>query len=587
MLHQRCDRQRLDRSGRGLALTLLTVLFLTGCGGESPTPTPVSPNPTQTNESSPETPAEPAWFVEVAQSIGVDWVHRSGANREKLLYLPEIVCGGAALFDADRDGDLDLYLVQGGLAATPGSPASKNAYYVNQGDGTFVDRTEASGAAASGYGMGVAANDLDGDGDIDLYLSNAGDNIVLLNDGDGTFTEARDALGATGSGLTASVAFFDLEGDGDLDLFVTEYVGWTPLSEFKCSGSRTGGDYCQPNNYQAETADRLYRNDDGRFVDISRAAGIHEAQGYGLGVVTGDFDGDGRLDVFVANDGTHNHHWYQTSPGVFEERGLRFGTAVNLAGRVEAGMGVAAVDVDGDLDLDLFLSHLHQESNTLYLNEGSYFEDATDRYGLGGSSLPYTGFGLGFYDFDGDADLDLFVANGRVMRPVRETQTSDPYAEPNLLYVNDGKRFVPHSKEGGTDTPLILTSRGVSFGDIDNDGDIDAVVVNRDAPVSILRNVRGDDAAEHWVGFSVRDGEAAFAHGARVQVIAGGKAQSRTIDPHSSYLSSNDARAHFGLGAATAIDPVRVTYADGTVEVFEVPAIDRYVPLVRGEGSKP
>ena len=567
-----------------IALFVGSLPLITGCGEQGAATPPATSGSNRAELA--QTPTEPAWFSECAKESGVDWTHRSGANREQL-YFPEIVCGGAALFDADRDGDLDLYLVQGGRASAPGGESGANALYFNRGDGTFEDRTAASGAAGRGYGMGVAANDFDRDGDIDLYISNAGDNLLLLNNGDGTFREAPNAQGAKGSGLTASVAFFDLEGDGDLDLFVTEYVRWSPISELKCSGSSAGADYCQPNNYKAETADQLYRNDGGQFVDITESSGIAAAKGYGLGVVTGDFDGDGRIDVFVANDGTHNNHWYQTRPGFFEERGLRIGTAVNLSGRIEAGMGVAALDLDGDLDLDLFLTHLHQESNTLYLNEGSYFDDATDRFGLGGSSLPFTGFGLGFHDFDQDADLDLFIANGRVGRPLGKTPTQDPYAEPNLLYVNDGKRFTPHPMAGGTATREIFTSRGAAFGDLDNDGDLDVVVVNRDAPVSILRNERGGDSGHHWIGFDVRDGSASFAHGARVRITAGGVTQTRVIDPHSSYLSSNDSRALFGLGPAETLELVEVTFADGTVESFEVGAVDRYVTLRRGEGKKP
>ncbi|MGA1534257.1 MAG: CRTAC1 family protein [Planctomycetota bacterium] len=563
-------------------LRLLTLLLLVGCGGGD-APAPAGGGAGGSPAPAPATdPSEP-WFEESAEAAGLDFLHVSGADPERL-FLPEIVCGGAALLDYDGDGDLDLYCVQGGRIPTPLAEVSTDRLYRNRGDGTFEDVTTEAGAGVRGYGMGCAANDFDGDGDIDIFVSNVGPNVLLRNRGDGTFEQVPDAAGAAGDQLTASASFFDADADGDLDLFVTEYVGWSIAGEIACSTPRMGHDYCQPNNYQSPTADHLYRNDAGRFVDVTEESGIGRARGNGLGVVTGDFDGDGRLDLFVANDGTHNHHWLQTSPWVFEERGLTAGTAVNMQGRVEAGMGVAAIDIDGDDDLDLFLSHLLQESNTLYLDQGGYYDDATDRYGLGGSSMPYTGFGLGFHDFDLDGDLDLFVANGRVMAPV-ENVPADPYEEPNLLYEFEAGRFRVVTPRGGTSPEIVETSRGAAFGDVDNDGDVDIVVVNRDGRLSYLRNRREALSDHHWVTFDVREGSGAFAQQAQIRLEAGGRRQTRVVDPHSSYASSNDPRAHFGLGAVDAIDGVEVRWADGTVERFAAPPVDRIVRLIRGEGE--
>ncbi|MCA8960516.1 MAG: CRTAC1 family protein [Planctomycetes bacterium] len=568
-----------------LPAALSLLLSLPGCDSRPTTPSASGgvTNTTPGSSGSPTNETGP-WFSERASPAGLQFRHRSGSDPQGRLYLPEIVCGGAALLDYDNDGRLDIYLVQGGRIGLAPGDQPPNALYRNLGNGKFEDVTAAAGASGEGYGMGCAAGDYDGDGDMDLYVTNVGPNILLENRGDGTFTLLPNANGAAGSGLTSSAAFFDYDADGDLDLVAVDYVGWSKESEISCEGGR---DYCQPNNYEAPTIDHLYRNDGGTYVDVTHEAGIDRAKGYGLGVVTGDFDEDGRMDFFVANDGTHNHLWIQVDGGRFEERGMMTGTAVNQSGRVEAGMGVAAIDVDDDGDLDLFLSHLRQESNTLYINEGTHYVDATDRYGLGGSSLAFTGFGLGFFDFDLDRDRDLFIANGKVALRDKDRRSSRGYSEENLLYEMRDGRFEVVRPLGGTDPTIIETSRGAAFGDLDDDGDIDIVVVNRDAPPSLLINRWADDGSRHWIEFDVREADGRLALHARVQVDQSGRVQSREVDPHSSYCSSNDPRVHFGLGEQTEDSTVEVRWTDGTIERFGPFPMDRLHPLRRGDGRRP
>jgi hypothetical protein len=550
------------------------LLCLAGC---SPTS---APEP----EVSVEEVTGPTWFTDVAAASGIDFVHDAGQRGERFLF-PEIACGGGGLFDADGDGLLDVYLVQSGELPEGAAERPPNRLFRNRGDGTFEDATESSGTGDRGYGMGCAVGDYDGDGDTDLYVTNYGANALYRNDGEGAFTNVADAAGVDCSGWSTSACFLDADGDSDLDLFVANNVRWSESVEMDCFADDGRPDYCGPSNYNAPAADVLYRNDgDGTFTDVSERAGIAVAFGNGLGVVAGDFDNDGHQDVYVANDGMPNQLWLGRGSMKFEEEGLFAGVAVNDVGAAEAGMGVCSEDLEDDGDLDLYVVHLRQETNTFYRNQGGTFVDATARVGLSAGSMPMTGFGVGLFDFDHDGWLDVYVANGRVKLGARSL-TDDPYAEPDTLHRGtEGARFHAVSPVGGVVPGEPKTGRAAAFGDIDNDGDIDVLVVNRNAAPSLLRNDRGVDG--NWILFRVLETGGGDALGARVSLDFGGRSVMRDVRSGFSYLAANDARVHFGLGAAAGVQNVRVQWTDGTEELFGEFGAGAIVALRKGAGTR-
>jgi hypothetical protein len=549
---------------------MLTV----ACGGSSAPATTSTPTTAATAASAP-------WFQEVAAASGVTFLHRSG-HEGQVFRLPEIMGGGAALFDMDGDGDLDLLLVQSGrLGSADDGP--RHRLYRNDGRGRFEDATAGSGIDVPGYGMGVATGDVDDDGDVDLYLTNLGANVLLLNDGRGRFTDATGRAGVAAGGWSTSAAFADLDVDGDLDLFVTRYVAWEPGREKQCFSLTGVVDYCSPKNYDAPSSDLLFLNrGDGTFVDRSVASGVAGARGNGLGVVVDDVDGDGRPDVFVANDATPNHLWMNQGGGRFREEALTRGVAIDQDGAPKAGMGVHAADVDGDFDNDILVMNLDTESDSFFRNDGAFFVDATSMVGLRVASRRYTRFGMAMHDFDNDGRLDLYEANGRVGLQ-GETFAADPYAEPNLLFRGlDGARFDEVQPRGGVAAPLVATSRAAAFGDLDDDGGLDLVVANRDAGPSVLRNVA--PSRGHWAQFRVSTARGRDALGATVLVTAGGRTQRRDVRSAYSYLAANDPRVHVGLGTATAVDHVDVRWPGGGVERFGPFPADTVTRLVQGQG---
>jgi hypothetical protein len=553
----------------GLA-SLATLAIIGGCGE----PSPRAPSAAGAAD-------QPPWFVESTAARGIDWVHRSGHQPGRYLF-PETVCGGVAMLDFDGDGWLDLYFVQAGDLAAPPQSMPGDVLYRNSGDGTFSRVTD-PGAIIRGFGMGAATGDFDNDGDADLYLTHLGPNVLLRNDG-GRLTDVSSAAGVALPAWSAGSAFLDYDADGDLDLFVANYINWVLTAERRCYAPSGLSDYCHPNNYEAPARDTLFRNNgDGTFTDVSVAAGLNAAFGNGLGVVCADFNGDARTDIFVANDGMRNQLWLNLGDGRFIDGALLAGCAIDQDGQAKAGMGVDAADLDDDGDFDLLVVNLHNEIDSLYRNEGTYFTDAAPAAGLGLVSRAFTRFGAAFIDFNNDGWLDLYEANGRVRRQT-PVYGNDPFAEPNTLFRGgpDG-RFTEVLPRGGTSPLLAHASRAAAFGDLDNDGGIDVVVVNRDGPAYLLRNIvpsRG-----HWVLLRVLDEHGRDALGAEVRGTVGARTITRIVRTAYSYCAAHDPRVHVGLGSATTLDGLTVRWPDGAAESYGTIEADRVVEIRRGRGS--
>ena len=548
-------------------------------------------------------PVEPAAgaFVDRAAELGIDFVHFNGMYGA--FHYAEIFGSGAALFDYDNDGDLDLYLVQGGMLDPdrrssdaifpPAGPPADRLYrneLTESGELRFRDVTAEAGIDSSGYGMGIAAGDYDGDGWVDLYVTNFGSNLLLRNRGDGTFEEATERAAADDPRWNTSAVFLDYDGDGRLDLFLTAYVDFTLDNHKECFSSTSAIEYCGPTSFQPLPQKLLRNRGDGTFEDVSVEAQITRDYAAGLGVVWADFDGDRRVDLYVASDSLPNALWLNSGDGTFRNEALLAGCAVNENGKAEASMGIDAADFDGDGDEDLFMTHLVEETNTLYRNDGDgAFDDYTMEADLGAPSHSSTGFGTAWLDFDNDGLLDVAVVNGAVASIEALRRAGDPFPldQRNQLFRGVGEgRFEEWTERAGPGFELVEVSRGLAVGDVDNDGDPDLVIVNNSGPARLL--VNGGGAANRWVGLRVTDAAGRIdALGARIELrLADGRSSWRTVRPGAGYCSSHDPRLLFGLGASGRIEVVTVHWPDGTLERWsDVPA-GSYTTLRRGSGER-
>ena len=526
-------------------------------------------------------------FVDITAAAGLDFVHVSGDEEQR--FIIETMGGGAAFFDYDSDGYLDLYLVNGTRRDEP-PPAAISRLYRNEPDGSagrrFADVTATTGVGGRGWGMGCAVADHDNDGDVDLYVTYWGENILYRNDGAGGFTDVTTEAGVGDDGWSASAAFGDLDADGFLDLYVTNYLEFdlaAPPNDGKpCTDYRGLEGLCGPNGLPAQP-DVLFRNRGaGRFEDVSRSTGIDRQKFPALGVAFADYDNDGDQDVYVANDGFPNLLYRNDGGWDLNEVGSIAGVAYSEEGRTQAGMGVDFGDYDNDGDLDLFVTNFSNDVNTLYRNEGGgEFSDATASGGLSGLARPYLGWSATFFDADNDGWQDLFVANGHLYPQLDAQSKSLRYAQRNLFYWNDGGTFVPVGAAAGVALEIEKVSRGSALGDFDNDGDVDMVVVNLNDAPSLLRNEGGN--ARSWLGLEL-EGEASNRDGigARVRLTSGGRTQTAEVRSAYGYQSGHDRRLLFGLGDQERVDHVEITWPSGLVQQLKDPGLRQYVKVREG-----
>ncbi|HQU73009.1 MAG: CRTAC1 family protein [Calditrichaeota bacterium] len=540
---------------------------------------------------SPEKPADGfgGELKDISAQAGISFHHDAGENGS--YFIPEQVGSGVALFDADNDGDIDIYLVNARShdGSQPPGQWSRNQFFRQEGEGRFVNATAESGLGDQGFGMGAAAGDYDNDGDLDLYLTNYDEDQLFQNQGDGTFRNVTTEAGIRNPRWGCSATFIDYDRDGFLDIFVANYLQID--STITCTDRSGRPEYCGP-DFQPAAPDVLFRNNgDGTFSDVSFASRIGLTERRGLGVVAADFNFDGYPDLYVANDGDENTLWINRKDGSFVDQGLPMGVAVNRLGAREAGMGIAIGDVSGRLTQDILVTHLEGESNTLYLNQGLMgFEDASQKADLERMELlSYTGFGVGLADLNLDANLDLVIGNGRVKRLPGVYETGEKfwsgYAEPNLVFEGlGGGRFRNVSAAFPEYSAPVETSRGLAFADIDNDGDIDFLVSNCGGPARLYRNDL--QRKGNWVMLTLYDPALKrVVNNSRVLLSAGGKKMSAEVIPGYSYLSSNDHRVHFGLGEIQSIDKITVTWLGGAVEDFTELAVNRHLTLEKGKGK--
>jgi len=531
-------------------------------------------------------------FTDATKAAGIDYRNVCGLEPEEKGWIMEGMGAGAAWLDYDGDGKLDLYIVNGSKYDQKPDAGEPNQLYRGNGKGVFVNVTEKSGAGDRGWGYGVAVGDIDNDGDPDIYVTNNGPNVLLLNNGDGTFKDITAKAGVAGLNVwSTSTGFIDIDNDGDLDLYVGNYMiadrtkvarRASDEADAVACAYRGVAVYCGPMG-QVPVQDVLYRNDgDGRFTDVTRESGVWlQKPRFCLGVAMGDFDNDGLQDIYVANDSVQNSLWKSRGDGTFVDVGVMSLAGLNGDGRPQAGMGTAFGDYNGDGWLDIVVCNFSYDLNTVYRNLGGkmYLDDSA-AVGLGVTNMSLS-WGTGFYDFDLDTDLDLFIANGHLYPEVDGHDLGTRFRQENHLFINRGNRFVESSSKAGPGFAVLRSFRGAAFGDHDDDGDIDIFVVPLDDVPLLLRNE--GTPGRHYLRVmlegtrSNRDGL-----GARVTLTSDGRKQIRERASGGSYLSSSDPRLHFGLGATDRVERIEVRWPSGTRDVLTNVEVDRTITIREG-----
>jgi len=553
----------------------------------------VSPTPTTAAKQAPN--VVPGRFVDITQQSHIDFLAQASHTSKK--YLIETMGSGVALFDYDNDGRLDIFFANGAPLSDPTSkgtiplktgPKYWNRLYHQKPDGTFEDVTQKAGLQGVGYDMGVAVGDYDNDGYDDLYVTGLGGNHLYHNNGNGTFTDVTESSGTRGSGWSTSATWVDLDNDGLLDLVVLRYVKWD-FDDIWC-GEHTEGhrSYCHPDVFEPITP-LVYHNDGhGHFTEIAAKSGLNRP-GKGLGISIGDFDGDGKVDVAIANDSMVEYLYRGKGDGTFEELGMPAEIAVDGEGRTYAGMGIDLQDFDNDGLPDLIITNLANQKYALYRNngDGSFSYDSYVS-GIGGMTLLHSGWGIKFLDYDNDGRKDLLIAQGHDLDTVELNYPQLHYKEPPLLAYNTGKNFVDVSSQSGDVFNQRWAGRGLAVGDIDNDGRVDAVFTTNGGPAYVLRNETKTD--NHWLTLllvghkSNRDGI-----GAVVKLTTAAGPQWVTVTTGGSYLSASDKRVHFGLGAASLAASIEIRWPSGILQTLNNVHADQILTVNEPtpQGSKP
>ena len=607
-------------TGGGLALALF--MGLPGCGGPAALPDSPVAGPAAPAQAAPSPPAakpalrpvshvegdrqanflpetivltkqkesSPFRFAEIARDSGIDFVHFSGMTEAK--NFPTANGSGAAVFDFDNDGKLDIYFATATLLPLGTGKKGPNRLYKNLGGNKFQDVTESSGLGFAGFCHGIVVGDIDNDGDQDVFLCNYGPNVLFLNNGDGTFRDISKTAGIDKPNWSSGGAFLDYDNDGDLDLYVANYGAWSyPQDDIFCGDKEKHVRlYCSPKSIRT-VKHILYRNNgDNTFRDVTDAAGVGRTDGHGFGVVTADLNGDGRIDIYVANDMNPNFLFLNKGDGTFEDATEASGAAFDEKGQAQSGMGVDAEDVNGDGRPDLFVTNFANEYNTLYQNlGGASFMDITPYVGLASDTMPFVGWGTALVDLDNDGWPDNFVTNGHVDDNRRKLDQPVDYEQPPLLFHSLlGKRFELATRDAGPYFDTGHVGRGAAFGDIDNDGDIDIVVNHKDGPPALLRNDTKN--GNHWVRVELQGTKSnRDAVGARVEVVAGDRTIVRHRKGGVSMESAHDPRVLIGIGAAEAVKSLTVYWPSGLVTKKEDLKADQSYQIVESaaEDAKP